>query len=348
MPRPPEALPSSPPLRRRLLRWATGGAALVAGVPAAVVHAAALATPAAPRWPNRPVRLIVVYPPGGVSDATARALAQPLAQALGVPVLVDNRAGAGGSVGIDLLARAAPDGHTLAFSAITPITLQPLLVSGGLRDPLGLVAPVVGIMHTPVLVMGTPALGARSFTEMIALARTRPGAVRWASSGVATTGHMVLVQTRLHSGADITHVPYQGGGAQLNDALGGQFEVLSSNLAAQQLEYVESGRLHALAVGSPQRLAALREVPTLAELGYPRANLSSLFGLFAPARTPAAVVQGLNDAVNRILNAGGFAAVLRDKHLLPAGGAASAFSQQIAADRRGNEALLREGGTVLR
>ncbi|MES2610142.1 MAG: tripartite tricarboxylate transporter substrate binding protein [Pseudomonadota bacterium] len=327
--------------RRRLLRWAAGGAALVAAAPAA--HAAA-----APRWPNRPVRLIVVYPPGGVSDATARALAQPLARSLGVPVLVDNRAGAGGSVGIDLLTRAAPDGHTLAFSAITPLTLQPLLVSGGLRDPLHLVAPIVGIMHTPVLVMGTPALGNRSFTEMVALARTRPGAVRWASSGVATTGHMVLVQTRLHSGADITHVPYQGGGAQLNDALGGQFEVLSSNLAAQQLEYVAAGRLRALAVGSPTRLPALRDVPTLAELGYPRANLSSLFGLFAPAHTPPAVVQSLNEAINGILDAEGFGAVLKDKHLLPAGGTVQAFAQQIAAERQGNEALVRQSGSALR
>jgi tripartite-type tricarboxylate transporter receptor subunit TctC len=332
---PPSLLPLA---RRRLLRWAASGAAMVATAPA---------LPAAARWPNRPVRLIVVYPPGGVSDATARALVQPLSHSLGVPVLVDNRAGAGGAVGIDMLARAAPDGHTLAFSAITPITLQPLLVPGA-RDLLTQVTPIVGLMHTPVLVIGTPALGSPSFTDMITLARARPGAVRWASSGVATTGHMVLAQTRLHSGADITHVPYQGGGAQLNDALSGQFEVLSTNVAVQQLEYVAAGRLRALAVGSPTRLAALREVPTLAELGYPRANLSSLFGLFAPAGTPAAVVQGLNEAVNRILNAGGFAASLRDKHLLPAGGSAAMFARQIAADRRGNEALVRQGSAVLR
>jgi len=343
VPRPQPERPTPALTRRRqLLHWATGTAALVAGMPA--VHAAA--AQAAP-WPSRPVRLIVVYPPGGVSDATARALAQPLAQALGVPVLVDNRAGAGGAVGIDLLARAAPDGHTLAFSAITPLTLQPLLVPGS-RDLLTQVAPIVGIMHTPVLVIGTPALGTRSFTEMIAMARARPGAVRWASSGVATTGHMVLAQTRMHSGADITHVPYQGGGAQLNDALSGQFEVLSTNVAAQQLEYVAAGRLRALAVGSPARLADLHDVPTLAELGYPRANLSSLFGLFSPARTPAAVVQGLNDAVNRILGAGGLAASLRDKHVLPAGGTVAAFAQQIAADRRDNEALVRRGAALLR
>lgn len=341
VPQRPETLPPTLLLpRRRLLRWATGGAALVTAGPA--LHAAAA------RWPSRPLRLIVVYPPGGVSDATARALAQPLSRALGVPVLVDNRPGAGGSVGIDFLTRAAPDGHTLAFSAISPFTLQPLLVPGGARDPLDLVAPIVGLMHTPVLVMGTPALGNRQFREMIEMALARPGAVRWASSGVATTGHMVLVQTRLHSGADITHVPYQGGGAQLNDALSGQFEVLSSNLAAQQLEYVAAGRLRALAVGSPTRLAALPQVPTLAELGYPRANLSSLFGLFAPARTPAAVVQSLNEAVNRILGAGGFGAALKDKHLLPAGGTVEAFAQQIAADRQGNEALVRQSAAVLR
>ncbi len=336
----PETLPSPALPRRRLLRWAAGGAALLAvtpGVPAA-----------AARWPNRPVRLIVVYPPGGVSDATARALAQPLARALGVPVLVDNRAGAGGSVGMDMLTRAVPDGHTLAFSAITPLTLQPLLVPGGPRDPLGLVVPIVGIMHTPVLVIGTPALGTRSFTEMVALAHTRPGAVRWASSGVATTGHMVLAQTRLHSGADITHVPYQGGGAQLNDALSGQFEVLSTNVAAQQLEYVAAGRLQALAVGSPARLPALPQVPTLAELGYPRANLSSLFGLFAPARTPAPVVQALNEVVNSILGAGGFGAVLRARHVLPSGGSAEAFALQIAADRHNSEALVRQAGAGLR
>ncbi len=337
-PRPETLRPTLLP-RRRLLRWAVGGAGLAAAGHA--VHAAAA------RWPSRPLRLIVVYPPGGVSDATARALAQPLSRALGVPVLVDNRPGAGGAVGIDFLTRAAPDGHTLAFSAISPLTLQPLLVPGA-HDPLDLVAPIVGLMHTPVLVMGTPALGNRQFKEMIELALARPGAVRWASSGVATTGHMVLVQTRLHSGADITHVPYQGGGAQLNDALSGQFEVLSSNLAAQQLEYVAAGRLRALAVGSPARLAALPQVPTLAELGYPRANLSSLFGLFAPARTPPAVVQSLNEAVNRILNAGGFGAVLKGKHLLPAGSTVAAFAQQIAADRQGNEALVRQSAAVLR
>lgn len=290
-------------------------------------------------WPSRPVRLIVVYPPGGVSDGMARALAEPLAQSLGVPVLIEHRAGAGGSLGMDALARATPDGHTLAFSAISPLTLHPLLARAP-YDPLRAFVPVASVMRTPVLVVGTPAFAGRGFGELIALARRQPGAVRWATSGVATIGHMVLAQVRLQSRTDITHIPYQGGGPQLNDALGGQFEVLSTNVAAQQLQYIESGRLQALAVGAPARIEALPAVPTLAELGYEKANRDSLFGIFAPARTPAAVVQRLNAEINRLLQGDPLRARLREAYNLPAGGSIEDFAQEIAADRRRNRALV--------
>ena len=294
---------------------------------------------AAPPWPQRPVRLIVVYPPGGVSDGMARALAEPLAQALGVPVLVENRAGAGGSVGMDAHARAAPDGCTLAFSAISPLTLQPLLARVA-YDPLRGFAPVAGVMRTPVLVVGTPAFAGRSFGDLIAMARSRPGALRWASSGVATIGHLVLAQVRMQSRTDITHIPYQGGGPQLNDALSGQFEVLSTNVAAQQLQYIESGRLRALAVGAPARIEALPSVPTLAELGFEKANRDSLFGIFAPARTPTAVVQRLNTEINRLLRAEPLHTRLRDAHNIPAGGPSEDFAREIAIDRRRNRELV--------
>ncbi|MDR6452185.1 tripartite-type tricarboxylate transporter receptor subunit TctC [Variovorax beijingensis] len=294
---------------------------------------------AAPPWPQRPVRLIVVYPPGGVSDGMARALAEPLAQALGVPVLVENRAGAGGSVGMDVLARAAPDGCTLAFSAISPLTLQPLLARVA-YDPLRAFAPVASVMRTPVLVVGTPAFAGRSFADLVAMARSRPGALRWASSGVATIGHMVLAQVRMQSRTDITHIPYQGGGPQLNDALSGQFELLSTNVAAQQLQYIESGRLRALAVGAPARIEALPSVPTLAELGFEKANRDSLFGIFAPARTPVAVVQRLNAEINRLLRAEPLHSRLRDAHNIPAGGPSEDFAREIAIDRRRNRELV--------
>ena len=320
------------PPRRRFLQ---GTGALFAAACAAphLLHAGA------PAWPSRPVRLIVVYPPGGVSDGTARVLAEPLSQSLGVPVLVENRPGAGGSLGMDALARSVPDGCTLAFSAISPLTLHPLLARVP-YDPLHGFAPVAGVMRTPVLVVGTPAFAGRGFGDLIALARSRPGAVRWATSGVATSGHMVLAQVRMQSRSDITHIPYQGGGPQLNDALSGQFEVLSTNVAAQQLQYIESGRLQALAVGAPARVAALLAVPTLAELGFERANFDSLFGIFAPARTPPAVVQRLNAEINRVLRGETLRAWLRGAYNIPAEGSTEEFAREIAADRRRNRDLV--------
>lgn len=326
--------------RRDLARMALGAAALQGIAPA--LHAAPDAAP----WPSRPVRLLVVYPAGGVSDATARALAEQLAPALGVPVLVENRTGAGGSVGIEVLARAAPDGHTLAFSALSPVTLHPLLVHGD-ADPLHTVVPVASVMRTPVLVAATPAFAGRSFDDLIAQARANPGAVRWASSGVATVGHMVLAQVRVQSHTAITHVPYQGGGRQLNDALSGQFEVLSTNVAALQLQYLRAGRLRALAVGAPERLDVLPEVPTLAELGYPQANLVSLFGIFAPAHTPAAVVYRLNAEINRALDSELLIARLRVAHNMAVHGSLEAFAQDVAEDRRRNRALVHGLGTRL-
>jgi tripartite-type tricarboxylate transporter receptor subunit TctC len=320
------------PLHRRVL---LGAGASFVGLAALGVSRA----DAASAWPSRPVRLIVVYPPGGVSDGMARVLAEPLAQSLGVPVLIENRPGAGGSVGMDALARAAPDGHTLAFSAISPLTLHPLLARVA-YDPLRAFVPVASLMRTPVLVVGTQAFTGRGFGDLIAQARAQPGAVRWASSGVATIGHLVLAQVRVQSRNDFTHIPYQGGGPQLNDALSGQFEVLSTNVAAQQLQYIESGRFQALAVGAPRRIEALPEVPTLAELGYERANRDSLFGLFASARTPQPVVQRLNAEIQRLLRGETLRLRLREAYNLPAGGSSEDFAREIALDRRRNRALV--------
>jgi tripartite-type tricarboxylate transporter receptor subunit TctC len=164
--------------------------------------------------------------------------------------------------------------------------------------------------------------------------------VRWATSGVATIGHMVLAQVRMQSRTDITHIPYQGGGPQLNDALSGQFEVLSTNVAAQQLQYIEGGRFQALAVGSPARIEALPAVPTLAELGFEKANRDSLFGIFAPARTPAAVVQRLNAEINRVLRSDAVLERLQGAYNLPAGGSTDDFAHEIAVDRRRNRELV--------
>ncbi|MBX3586856.1 MAG: tripartite tricarboxylate transporter substrate binding protein [Ramlibacter sp.] len=289
-------------------------------------------------WPSRPLRIIVVYPPGGLSDGIARTLADALATRLGWPVRVENRAGGGGSVGLQALARAPADGHTLAFSAVSPLTLRPQPAPGG-DDPLAGILPVAGVMYTPVLLVGTPAFQGHGFADLLAQARARPEQLRWATSGQATAGHLVLEQVQLGAGIHVTHVPYKGGGRQLTDALGGQFELLSTNVAAMQLELIAAGRLQPLAVGAPRRLEVLPQVPTFTELGLPRANISSLFGVFAPGGTPPAVADALNGAVNAALESG----VLRERLLaadnLPATGSRAAFARRIADERASNRTL---------
>lgn len=285
---------------------------------------------------------MVAYPPGGVSDEITRAIAERLSPRLGVPVLVEHRPGAGGGTAMEMLARAAPDGHTLVFSAVSPLALLPLLGRLG-YDPARDIAPVIAVMATPVLVLGTPALQADGFAAMLAQARAKPGALRWATSGLATTGHLVLEQVKLAAGVDIVHVPYKGGGQQLTDALGGQFELLSSNVGAQQIQHVRSGRLKALAVGAPARVAALPELPTLAELGQPGANLISTFGFFAPGATPAPLLQRLTAEIDAVLATPALRQRLQAVDNLPLGGTAAEFARIVARDTEANKRLVDRG-----
>ena len=326
-------------MTRRRLMLAAAAAALPAW-PAWRAQAAESTDRDSSDWPSRPIRLLVVYPPGGVSDVMARTLAEPLAEALGQPVLLEHRPGAGGSVGLDALARAPADGHALAFSAISPITLHPLLAQSAATQRVLAVAPVVGVMRTPLLLVATPAFTGNNFNDVLRQARQRPDALRWASSGIATTGHLVLAQVRALAGVAITHIPYQGGGPQLNDALAGHFELLSTNMAAQQLRYIQTGRLRALAVGAPHRLAALPQVPTLAELGFAPANRDSLFALFAPPGTPGAIVQRLNAVLQRVLATPALQDRLHRSYNLPAAGSTADLAREIATERARNEELV--------
>jgi tripartite-type tricarboxylate transporter receptor subunit TctC len=264
---------------------------------ACVANAARASPP--PPWPSRPLTILVAYPPGGVSDDAARLLALALGPRLGVAVNVEHRAGAGGRIAMEALARAGPDGHTLCYSAITPLTLPPQ--AGGRPVLLAEVTPVVAVLETPALLVTTPAFDGTTLADVVSQARNSPGRLRWATSGVGTTGHLILAQVRASAGVAITHIPYKGGGHQVNDALAGQFELLLTNAAPLQLAHVSAGRLRALAVGSPARLGVLPAVPTFAEAGFPAANLASVFGVFAPAGTPRATVMRLNRALGTAL-----------------------------------------------
>ncbi|UDM50261.1 tripartite tricarboxylate transporter substrate binding protein [Cupriavidus sp. MP-37] len=313
---------------------------------ACVFSAAALApaaAAAADAYPSRPIRLIVAYPTGGISDTVARALGERLSAQMGTSVVVENKAGAGGSIGIDAVAKAAPDGYTLGFAATSPLTLNPH-VGRVNYDPQKDVAPVMSVMYSPVLVVATSAFGGKSFADVVGQASARPGSVRWATSGLGTVGHVVLEQIKQKSKADIVLIPYKGAGQQMNDALGGQFEVMSTNASPVLSQHMQAGRLRALAVGAPKRLESLPAVPTLAELGYPKANLTSTFGIFAPGKTPAAIINRLNAELNKALAEPEVHERLLKGGEVPTGGTPAQFAKAIREESAENARIVREAG----
>jgi len=258
------------------------------------------ALPAHPQpFPSKPVRIVVVYPPGGTSDAVTRLLAEKLAASLGQQVLVENRGGAGGAIGMDAMAKSPPDGHTLAFSAISPVTLLPH-VGKVPYDALKDIAPLASVMYSPVYLLATPAFTGRDFADLVAQAKAKPGALRVGTSGIATLGHLMVEQFRI-AGLDLLHVPYRGGGQVITDAAGGQFELFTANPSPGVNAMLQQGKFRVLAVAAPKRLAALPAAPTLTELGYPDANYTSHFGFFAPARTPEPVLRRLHADINAAL-----------------------------------------------
>lgn len=310
---------------------------------AALALAGVATLAAAQTWPAKPIRVVVAYPAGGVSDLVARALADRLAAQLNVPVVVENKAGASGAIGMDAVAKAAADGTTLGFAAISPLVLSPHL--GKLPfDPVKDVVPVASVMYSPVLLLATPATDAKDLPALLAAAKAKPGAVRWATSGPASLGHIMLEQLKAGAKVDITHVPYKGGGQQITDALGGQFEVLSVNTSPAIVQHVKAGKLRVLAVGAPARIDTLPSVPTLAELGYAPANLTSLFGVFAPAGTPAPVLERLNAEINKALAQPELRARLTGADNVPTGGAAADFARQIAMESENNARIVKAAG----
>jgi tripartite-type tricarboxylate transporter receptor subunit TctC len=294
-------------------------------------------------WPSKPIRLIVAYPSGGVSDVVARALADKLSAQLNTPVVVENKAGASGSIGVDAVAKAAPDGYTLGFAAVSPLTLSPHLGKSPF-DAAKDIAPVASVMYSPVLLLATPASDSKELKDLVATARARPGAMRWATSGPASLGNIMLEQFKAGAKVDITHIPYKGGGQQITDALGGQFEVLSVNTSPTIVQHMKAGKLRALAVGAPARLEAMPAVPTLAELGYPAANMTSLFGVFAPAAVPQPVLERLNAEINKALAQPDLRARLLASDNVPTGGSRAEFARQIAAESENNARIIKAAG----
>jgi tripartite-type tricarboxylate transporter receptor subunit TctC len=314
--------------------------ALALGLGSLAATVLPLAARAQAQWPTRPLKVIVPYPAGGVNDVVARLFAERLRPLLGQSVVVDNRAGAGGTIGMDAVAKADDD-HTLAFAAISPLTLNPLIMKVQ-YDPMKDLVAVASVMYSPVYVLATPRFKGASLQDAITQAKAQPGKVSIASSGYGTLGHVMIEQIRRKSGADLTHVPYKGGTQLITDAAGAQFDLFVANPFAPVNALIEQGKLRVLAVTGPKRLAKMPQVPTLAELGYPEANLTSLFGFYAPASMPPEVVQRLHAEINKVLAEAPVQEQLRKLDNVPSASTQQQFATVIQKDYAANARIVKE------
>ncbi len=266
----------------------------------AFVAAAALAAESwAQDYPNRPVRIVVASVAGSAPDVLARVIAEKLGTALGQPVIVDNKPGAGGVVGIDAVAKAAPDGYTLAIGHDGTMAINTIVYKSLPYDPATDFAAIAPLGLNEFVLVTHPGTGVRTLQEMIAYAKSRPGKVSYGSAGVGTPNHLFMEQLLKAAGVSMTHVPYKGGPAAVTDLVGGQTDFMLAGIAPA-LPHVRSGKLVAVAVTQPSRSKVLPDVPTVGET-IPGFGMKTWFGLFAPARTPPAVVQKLNAEVRKVL-----------------------------------------------
>jgi tripartite-type tricarboxylate transporter receptor subunit TctC len=250
-------------------------------------------------YPNRPIRFVVPYPPAGGTDIVARIVADPLAAVLGEPIIIENRGGAAGILGTDIVAKSAPDGYTILFT-LSSHTINPKLYDKLPFDVEKDFVPISLAALIPQILVANPSLPANTIRELIALAKSEPGKLNYASVGTGSPGHIAGELFKLKTGVDMVHVPYKGGGPAVTDTLAGQVQLLFVSLPAA-LQHVRAGRLKALAVTSDQRSLAAPEVPTIAESGVPDCVVNSWYGALAPAKTPPEIVARLQAAFAQVL-----------------------------------------------
>lgn len=254
----------------------------------------------AQNYPVRPVRLIVPFPPGGNIDITARAIAPGLTELLGQTIVVDNRGGAGGIIGTDLVAKSTPDGYTLVLASSGTVTVAPSLYTKMPYDPIKDLAPITLLSYVPIVLVVHPGNAAKSIKDFVALAKARPGKMIMASAGNGTTNHLAGELFQLETGAKFVHVPYKGSGPALVDLMGGQVEMLFDQLSASS-PHIKGGRLRALVVAGEKRNAIIPDVPTMTESGLKNCDAGTFTALMGPTGIPPAIIAKLNTAGNKTL-----------------------------------------------
>lgn len=265
-----------------------------------VIAAGPMSAAAQPAYPSRPIRFIVPYPPGSGTDIVARLLSQKLAESWGQPVVVDNRPSAGAIVGIDAIAKAAPDGYTFGIADTGPLALNPALYPKLPYDPVRDLAPVTLIANLPFILVVNPSLPVSNVAELLALAKSRAGQINYASIGNGSAVHLATELLKSMAGIDMLHIPYKGSAGALQGVLSGDASLMFVNLLSSR-ELVKAGKLRALATASGKRLAAEPSLPTVAESGVPGYEFQAWFGIVAPAGTPRPIVDKLNEELRRLL-----------------------------------------------
>jgi tripartite-type tricarboxylate transporter receptor subunit TctC len=265
---------------------------------AALISAAGIA--AAQAWPQKPIKIVVPYPPGGTSDILARAIAPGLQAALGQAVVIENKPGATGNLGAEFVAKSPPDGHTVLLADIGSLAISPSVFPALPFDPVKSFAPVIMVAYSPHLLAAHPSVPAKNVKELIAYAKANPNKLNFAISGVGGANHLAGIDFAMRAGIVWTYIPYKGGSQAITDVMAGQANILFNGMLATY-PFVKEGKLKAIAISSANRFAAAPDIPTVAEAGFPGFETGSWQGIVAPAGTPPEVVAKLHATVTAIL-----------------------------------------------
>lgn len=293
-------------------------------------------------YPNRPIRLVVPFSPGGSTDGISRHLAQKLGVALGQPVVVENRAGAGGTLGTDLVAKSKPDGYTLLFVA-TSTAINQALFTNLPYDTMRDLDPVIHLVNLSGVLVVHPDVPAKTVKELSQLARSKPGTLNYASAGNGTTLHLAAEMFNALAKTDITHVPYKGSGPALTDLIGGRVQMMFANMPGT-MQHVHAGRIRVVAVTDEKRSSVVPDVPTIAESGVPGYRATGWFGIMAPAGTPREIVERLNAEFNKALRTPELTEFMRNEGAELAGGSPQDFRAHLRSEVDRWGAVIKSAG----
>src|SRR5882724_1396820 len=327
-----------------MIAWLIRFAACVAGMACALGLQAQTSSVGSDRaYPIRPIRLIVPFPPGGSSDSVARVVVQKFSEGLGQPVVIENRPGVGGLLGSEAVAKAAPDGYMLLLGSVSSLAVAPHMFANPKIDPAKDFAAIAPIMSSPLTVIARPALAVDSIADLIALARSRPGALNYGAAGVGTHVYLVGELFKKQAGFDAVFVPFQGGAPTMAALLAGnidyKFDVVNTTLPQAR-----AGKVKVLAVTSAKRIALLPGVPTLAESGFPGIDATAWVGVVGPARLPAAIVSRLNAEIGKAVSSRSLSEVYAAQGVVPEAASPAEFAEMIRREYAIWGAVVRQVG----